>query len=985
MNYSKKMRTQLLLICSFLMLVTAVQAQYCWPRTATATCGQTITQVQVSDYIVNPSFDCPGNQGYFYFPNDTLFALLDAVNDVTVKEIGGLISNVQVFVDYNNDFLFSPDESTSLARQPNTNTHIGSIIPSGVTLGNYRIRVMLLTDYSSDGCGPTTGTMYQTVDYNLVVTDDPPVAPPTGAPTHCTASGPANCDDNAGGTSYPISKVQLTGDNGTEINNSSGCNGYSDFTAQKATVTGGDVYTATVAAGANALSQCAIYVDWNNDGDFDDADEAFMSPGNAQPHTIAIATPADAKTGVKRMRVRTTALVNTPLACGAQALGEVEDYSLVYINSINPSPACVTTTSPIDKYQGVCTNTTLSWNSVQDATTYELYLEDRATGTVAAQLSVVDTTYDVANLSAMTEYHWIVIPNADGSKAFGCDTLTFYTYANADPSFAITPSKDTLETCLNTDVSYDATATGGTGVITYAWNADNNLFFNDTTISNPVFNADTAGLFTISVDVRDVNQCGQLQTVALRVKEGFDITVYMNAEITDSIDACIGNDVSFDTNIDGGNGNETYSWSTTANGTFGQPNGVGTIFTPLEIANMKVILIVENDEGCKVEKLLTVNVVAAPDQPNIQAFNNPFCEGDSAVLVVTNYNNNITWSPGNVANDSLTVFASGEYVATYTNDQLCRSESEPQQVNEIEKPAAPVLLQANDSVCPGLEAILVATTVNNDAIVWSEGTQNDTLLTVIEGTYTAYAANTSGCISEESSITFTADAGPKMPQISVMGDDCEGGEKMLSSNQVENNKWSTTETSQNITVSTNGTYFLNTVWPNGCTSDTAFVTVDFSSTPTKPVVTQVDNSITTDSVVGNTYVWTDGSGNILYQGGNATFTPSESGDYFVMVIAANGCESELSNAFNFIHTGIVNYTLADLQVFPNPTNGVIHIRLPEGINGGQFRLMDITGKVIVSEQMVSNESQITIQKTTGVYAFIVILNDQLIQGTLQVN
>ncbi len=977
MNYKSRSWAQFVLGAFVLLFPKLSEAQYCRPSTQNATCNQTITSVQVGDYVENPSFDCAANQGYFYFDTDTLYAIPDAVNDVIVKEVGGLISNVQVFVDLNSDGAFTPDESTSLARQPNSNTHTGSFIAAGVAGDTCRMRVMLLTDYSPDGCGPTTGTVYQTVDYNLIITTDLPTPPPSAGPTYCSATGNAGCDGDA------ISNVTLTGDDGSEINNNTGCDAYGDYTHLKATVTGGDVYIATVEAGPNLAGVCSIFVDWNNDGDFDDPDETFPSAANGQPHTITIATPANSTSGLKRMRVRSTFLANTPEDCGVQPGGEVEDYTLLYLNPINPSPNCVSTTTPDDQFQGICTNTTLSWNSVADVTTYELFVEDRSTGTVAAQLSLVDTTYNISGLSVSTEYHWIVVPNADGTKAVACDTLVFYTNSDATPTFTLTPSADTSVTCEGIATVYDATATGGTGVISYAWNSNNNTFFDDTALASPTFTANTSGIYTISVSVEDEVGCGSSDTVHLDVQEGFDISIFMNAEITDSIEVCLGAETMFDTNIDGGNGTETYNWTTTDNATIEDPDGVGTPVIPLEVGVMKFLLTVTNDKGCLFEKEITLNVVDSPDKPIIQAFNNPFCEGDSALLVVTNYTSGLIWNNG-VTNDSTAAYTSGEYVVVYEKDPYCRVSSDEVTITKVANPSAPVLSQLNDSVCAGIEAILFADAQAGETVIWSEGTQNDTLMTSTPGTYTAYVVSSEGCVGPSSSITFEQDAGPVLPSISVSGDDCEGGEKVLTSSAEMYNVWNTAEETQSIVAVTAGEYFLNVVWPNGCTSDTAKVSVTFNPTPNKPVVRQEGESITTDSTQGDMFTWTDGDGNVVYQGENATYTPDKTDDYFVQVTNSSGCESEVSDSFSFTHTSIKNRAYLEATVYPNPVvNGVVNVELNE-LDNVQFSLVDLTGKVVFSTDLQSSKVSLPNDLESGMYIYRLTSDMKQKTGHLQI-
>jgi len=117
------------------------------------------------------------------------------------------------------------------------------------------------------------------------------------------------------------------------INNSSGCTtgGYCDYTAMSTTMGIGSAYPITVVNGfPDSGDECAIWVDWNQDKDFDDAGETISvnnTPGIG-PYTATITPPADANLGDTRMRIRLQWLVSSPFSCGGADDGEVEDYGI---------------------------------------------------------------------------------------------------------------------------------------------------------------------------------------------------------------------------------------------------------------------------------------------------------------------------------------------------------------------------------------------------------------------------------------------------------------------------------------------------------------------------------------------------------------------------------------------------------------------------------------------------------------------------------
>lgn len=138
-----------------------------------------------------------------------------------------------------------------------------------------------------------------------------------GEPKYCSAA--------ATNTSYEyISKVQL----GT-ISNTSGSSGYSDFTAQSTDVMLGSTNSLIVTNGNSDPSDyCGVWVDWNDDGDFDDADEVVGSSiRGTGPYAFNVNVPTGITAGKKRMRI-CISYNGIPYSCGNINYGEVEDYTV---------------------------------------------------------------------------------------------------------------------------------------------------------------------------------------------------------------------------------------------------------------------------------------------------------------------------------------------------------------------------------------------------------------------------------------------------------------------------------------------------------------------------------------------------------------------------------------------------------------------------------------------------------------------------------
>jgi len=144
-------------------------------------------------------------------------------------------------------------------------------------------------------------------------------------PGYCTAGADFTNDEF-------ISSVQF---NSIDVSSTQGPS-YTDNTNISTTVYRGQAYTLTVTNGEHwSNDQMQTWIDWNYDGDFDDANETinmtYTGTGGAGSGTgtgvASITIPNDAHIGNNRMRIRVM-YSGTLSPCGNSSYGEVEDYTL---------------------------------------------------------------------------------------------------------------------------------------------------------------------------------------------------------------------------------------------------------------------------------------------------------------------------------------------------------------------------------------------------------------------------------------------------------------------------------------------------------------------------------------------------------------------------------------------------------------------------------------------------------------------------------
>ena len=137
------------------------------------------------------------------------------------------------------------------------------------------------------------------------------------------------CDSQGNNSSFEwIDFVSLS-----DMSNSTGNNGgYQDFTSNVATVSAGQNYTITVSAGFSGtlyLEFWKIWIDFNQDGIFDEDTEQVTSGSSSSPGnlTATISIPASASLGNTRMRV-SMKYNASQTSCETFTYGEVEDYTV---------------------------------------------------------------------------------------------------------------------------------------------------------------------------------------------------------------------------------------------------------------------------------------------------------------------------------------------------------------------------------------------------------------------------------------------------------------------------------------------------------------------------------------------------------------------------------------------------------------------------------------------------------------------------------
>jgi hypothetical protein len=324
----------------------------------------------------------------------------------------------------------------------------------------------------------------------------------------------------------------------------------------------------------------------------------------------------------------------------------------------------------------------------------------------------------------------------------------------------------------------------------------------------------------------------------------------------------------------------TFAWTSTPVGfTSSTQNPTGV----LPAATTTYTATVTNMAGCSGSANVLVTVNPTPTVTATSG-NSAICTGSSTTLTgsgATTYN----WMPGSLTGTTVTVSptASTTYTVTGTDANGCTSTAT---VAVIVNPTPTVTATANTSaICNGSSASLTgggATSYN-----WMPGNISGSPVTVTPSTNTSYTVtgtDGNGCVNT-ATVALTVNPNP----VVNLGPDASfcGSTTLNAANAGSTYAWSTTESTQTISVNTSATYSVTVTDANGCSAMDA---IDVTINPL-PVVnlgfdlTQCGGMVTLDAGnPGANYLWstTDNTQTIMVM---------TSGTYNVTVADANMCSA----------------------------------------------------------------------------------------------
>ncbi|MDX2002693.1 MAG: T9SS type A sorting domain-containing protein [Chitinophagales bacterium] len=521
---------------------------------------------------------------------------------------------------------------------------------------------------------------------------------------------------------------------------------------------------------------------------------------------------------------------------------------------------------------------------------------------------------------------------------------------------------------------------------TYDWTGPNNFTSSQ---QNPTRNAVTvadAGDYIVTL----TNGCGSASdTVTVSITAGAPAVTASN-----NGPACSGQPLTLSaTTINGA----TYSWTGPNNFTSSQQNPV---IPSVSVSNAGTYTVVVSTGSCGTSTDTTiVSITASPSAPTLSS-NSPLCPGDLLSLTSTTVPGaTYAWSgPGsfssnsqNPSRPSVSLADGGTYTVTATVAG-CGSVTASIQVTVNTPPIANT--SSNSPVCIGDTLRLNVNTSSGASYVWSGP---NGFIALGASTFIANAAAsdagtyavtvTVGSCTATSSITVGTNPLPR-PKAGSDGNRCWDELDSLNANDGSGYVaylWQPGgSTSPIILPSSSGQYIVTVTDTNGCKGSD---TVNYVILPKPDTTTfiQLGDTLVSSWDTASEYQWFL-NGDTISGATSQSLVITESGNYSVIVTDGNGCSS-ISEEIFATYVGLDEINLASgLSVYPNPSQGVIHISKQGIAENMEVTLYNAVGAIIYNGQVELGNGQIATinvnEVASGVYVLKIKTNSRSLSQKL---
>jgi hypothetical protein len=305
---------------------------------------------------------------------------------------------------------------------------------------------------------------------------------------------------------------------------------------------------------------------------------------------------------------------------------------------------------------------------------------------------------------------------------------------------------------------------------------------------------------------------------------------------------------------------------------------------------------VASGAGCSaIATPVTVTVNQPPVATITAGGSTSLCAGGNVTLTASS-GASYLWLPTAQTTQSITATTAGTYTVRVTNASGCSTTSSGTTLTVSAAPSANITANGATSFCQGGSVSLSATTASS--YLWfPDGQTTQTINASSSGNYSVRVTNVSGCTATSSATVVTVYSNPTAI-ITAGGPTtfCAGGNVSLTASAGSSYLWTPGgQTTQNITISTAGSYTVKVTNSNGCFVTSASTNIVVNSNPVAiinaggPTTFCQGSNVVLTASAGNSYLWTPGGLT------TSSINVSNSGSYSVKVTNNQGCSSTSSS------------------------------------------------------------------------------------------
>jgi hypothetical protein len=336
-----------------------------------------------------------------------------------------------------------------------------------------------------------------------------------------------------------------------------------------------------------------------------------------------------------------------------------------------------------------------------------------------------------------------------------------------------------------------------------------------------------------------------------------------------------------------------------------------------------------------------------------------------------------SWTPGNSVGSSLmdTPAITTTHIITLTDRWGCTAVDT--QITHIQT----VAINGVGPFCSGDSITLSAFDSVFAFYLWSTGATTSSIVVKQGGAYSVTAVTTNGCsVSASDSVTMLASA---VPTINLTVSDtavCEGEQLTFTASYTLGGStpallWKKNGVSTGFTGNPYSADSLvdgdeisvqltsNATCANPAVVESPRVIVVVQPVPLAPSISLSGNVLVSSILNGNQWYL---DSNLILGAINQNYTPTQTGNYSVIVTSLYDCSSPMSSSFYYRVTDIAETDADYLNVFPNPATSYLTIDV-NGLQVDKLTVSDIQGRILHIENRPSAKTVDISSLKQGIY------------------